>query len=203
MTTVLDRSWGRAWSGVGAIGGGIEVRDDLLRRHAEPHRRYHTLQHLSECLALLDAHRGEAEDPAAVEVALWFHDAIYDVKRADNEERSAALAFDALARNGAGSRAPAVRDLVLATRHTGAPARPDERLIVDIDLAILGAEADRFAEYEEQVRGEYAWVPAWIYRRKRRKILRGFLERPSLYSTPALRDALEARARENLARATS
>ena len=135
-------------------------------------------------------------------MALWFHDAIYDVKGAGNEERSAEWAHRAL--TGAGVTAAAaerVRQLVLVTRHDGVPGNVDEQVLVDIDLAILGAERPRFDEYERQIRDEYAFVPGFLFRRKRRQILRTFLDRPVLYSTAMLRERLEARARENLRRA--
>ena len=93
-----------------------------------------------------------------------------------------------------------VRDLVLATKHDAVPETVDARLLVDVDLAILGAPRGRFAEYEAQVRREYAWVPEPAFRTARAKILGEFLARPAIYSTPGFRGRLEARARENLAR---
>jgi predicted metal-dependent HD superfamily phosphohydrolase len=94
-----------------------------------------------------------------------------------------------------------VRALVLATRHDALPADADAALLVDVDLAILGAAPARFAEYEGQVRAEYAHVPPALFARKRGEILRAFAARPAIYATPALRDELEAAARANLARA--
>ena len=154
------QSWARAWRGIGRDDGAA-VRDSLLAAYAEPHREYHTLQHLRECLGLLDEAADAAARPFEVGIALWFHDAIYDVRRSDKTERSADWASAAAAAAGA---VPAVvdriRSLVLATKHSIAPGSDDERLLVDIDLAILGAPAERFAEYERQIRAEYAWVPS-------------------------------------------
>ncbi|WP_377154919.1 N-methyl-D-aspartate receptor NMDAR2C subunit [Roseateles sp. UC29_93] len=206
MNALFERSWQRAWSAlIGAGPGerdGHALRDDLLARYAEPPRKYHTRQHLEECLALFDEVGALAVHPAEVEMALWFHDAIYDVKGSGNEERSAEWAQEALLAAGAERDvADRVRRLVLVTKHDGVPASVDEQVLVDIDLAILGAGRPRFDEYERQIRDEYAYVPGFLFRRKRRKILRTFLERPVLYSTPALRELLDARARENLRRA--
>ncbi len=211
MNALFERSWRRAWSaliGPGAGTGGpdgpdgIALRDELLAGYAEPQRRYHTQQHLEECLALLEQVRDLAEHPEEVEMALWFHDAIYDVKGSGNEERSAEWAHRALTSAGAAAAAAErVRQLVLVTRHDGVPGNVDEQVLVDIDLAILGAERPRFDEYERQIRDEYAFVPGFLFRRKRRQILRTFLDRPVLYSTAMLRERLEARARENLRRA--
>ena len=133
-------------------------------------------------------------------MALWFHDAVYDLQAHDNEQRSADLAAAALQAAGVPDEAVGrVVALILATRHTGVPATQDEQLLVDIDLGILGAGPARFAEYERQIREEYAFVPEALFRSARRSILQGFLDRPVLYGTAHFRDRLEARARVNLA----
>jgi len=200
----LFSTWQRAWTGIGAAGEGGSLFAQLKIAYAEPQRHYHTLQHLGECLAAFDDARGLAGQPHAVEMALWFHDAIYDVKGHDNEQRSAAWAREALRAAGVpGESAQHVYDLVMATRHTAVPRGRDEQLLVDIDLSILGAERARFDEYERQIRKEYSYVPEFLFRRKRKEILLGFMERPAIYSTPHFHDALEARARDNLRRVTS
>jgi predicted metal-dependent HD superfamily phosphohydrolase len=196
-------SWDAAWRALVAAPSDA-LHAELLARYAEPHRAYHTRQHLTECLALLDEFRHLAGRPDEIEVALWFHDAIYDVHRHDNEARSADWARDALLDAGAAiDAAERVHALVLVTRHSAAPATPDEQLLVDIDLAILGAVPARFAEYEAQIRAEYAYVPEAIFNEKRAAILAGFLARPALYGAPALRACFEAVARANLQAALS
>ena len=201
---LFTTSWQRTWTGIGATGEGSALFEQLKTAYAEPQRHYHTLQHLGECLAAFDDAQVVADHPHAVEMALWFHDAIYDVKGHDNEQRSADWARDALLAAGVpGESARHVHDLVMATRHTAVPSGRDEQLLVDIDLSILGAERARFDEYELQIRKEYSYVPGFLFRRKRREILLGFMERPAIYSTPHFHDALEARARDNLRRVTS
>ncbi len=205
-TTFVDSfflSWQRAWAGIGAAGEGGALFARLMAAYAEPQRHYHTQQHLGECLSAFDGALALAEHPAEVEIALWFHDAVYDVKGHDNEQCSADWARDALRDAGVDTgSAQRVHDLVMATRHTAVPSGQDERLLVDIDLSILGAERARFDEYEQQIRTEYAYVPGFLFRRKRREILKGFLYRPAIYSTPHFHDRLEARARDNLRRVT-
>ena len=177
-----------------------DLFEAIRARYAEPHRAYHTTRHIEECLAHLDKTRDRCRQPPLVELALWFHDAIYDTSKSDNEMRSAEWAVRELAAAGA---SPAicgtVRELILVTRHDAIPTSDDAQLVVDIDLSILGAPRDRFLEYEEQVRSEYAWVPLEVFRRERAKILRAFLSRPSIYTTPFFRSILEEPARENLA----
>ena len=169
------------------------VYAELIARYCEPHRRYHTVQHLEECFLKMDEVRSLAQRPQEIESALWFHDAIYDPRRHDNEERSAQWASNCLG-GEAGQR---VHDLVLATKHAAIPENPEARLLIDVDLSILAAPEERFDEYEAQIREEYRWVPDFLYRRERRRILQGFLSWERIFSAAAFD---EARARRNLAR---
>jgi predicted metal-dependent HD superfamily phosphohydrolase len=176
--------------------GDSRLLERLLAHYSEPQRKYHTLRHLEDCLRKFDEARALAERPAEVDLALWFHDAIYDVQRDDNELRSAQWAREAIG-GDAGER---VYDLVLATRHARQPSGRDAELLVDIDLSILGAPTVAFDEYEQQIRAEYASVPAFLFRRKRRAILAEMLRRPFIFSTLHFRARFEAQARVNLAR---
>ena len=163
----------------------------LLARYAEPHRRYHSQQHLHECLVHLRPALHLTEHPGEVEIALWFHDAIYELKARRTTRRKARSGQRALWRQrGFRPTCERVVALVMATRHAASPTAPDAQLLVDADLAILGATPERFAEYERQIREEYAWVPGWIFRRKRRAVLRQFLEREPLYATAHFRERL-------------
>jgi predicted metal-dependent HD superfamily phosphohydrolase len=173
----------------------------LMQCYSEPHRAYHTRQHLEECFHAFEGAHSLAQSPGAVGIALFYHDAIYDTHAHNNEEKSAELARQVLASVGAGEPIQAyVTDLILVTRHAAMPETPDQKLIVDIDLSILGAPKDRFDEYERQVRREYSWVDEAIFRSVRGKILQELLARPAIYSTKTFRDRLERPARENLAR---
>ncbi|MGH7351804.1 MAG: HD domain-containing protein [Candidatus Methylomirabilales bacterium] len=174
---------------------------DLTARYSEPHRKYHTLQHLDECFERLAEIKTEAVHPEEVEFALWFHDAVYDTKRQDNEVKSADWARSTvLAANLHTAVAERVHALVMATRHNAVPSGTDERILVDVDLSILGAKPERFDEYDNQIREEYSWVPGIVFRSKRRAILKEFLARPTIFSTQKFIDAYEVLARENLER---
>ena len=173
--------------------------DRLITAYTEPQRHYHTLQHLAECIGHFDAAKALAMHPGEVEIALWFHDAVYDPQGKGNEQRSADWAMQALRESGAdGDVTRRVEGLVMATCHDATPTAPDQQLIVDIDLAILGAPPQRFAEYDRQVRDEYRWVPDLLYRMKRKEILQGFLGRKVLFNTPEFSARFEQLARENL-----
>ena len=201
--SALRASWADAWRVLGARPDEATLHA-LLAGYGEAHRAYHTLQHLGECLAHLSREQDGAERPAEVALALWFHDAIYDVHQHDNEARSADWARQAVLRAGlAPEVAERVHALVMATRHDAQPAGADARLLVDIDLAILGATPARFAEYERQIRIEYAHVPPAVFEPRRRAILGGFLARDPLYLTAPMRARLEASARANLGQAVA
>lgn len=196
--------WRRLWEALGAQTVPQGLLNQLVASYSEPHRRYHTLVHLRECLQHLDAARSLAQRPDEVELALWFHDAVYDPARHDNEERSAQWARASLLAAGASAEtADRVHAMVLATRHDGnaQPHDADTRLLLDIDLASLGAAAARFDEDNRAIRSEYAHVPEDDYRAGRRRVLQGFLDRPRIYLTDAFHGALDAAARGNLQRA--
>ncbi|WP_284615515.1 HD domain-containing protein [Aquabacterium humicola] len=193
--------WQRAWREAGAQRVDDTLRDVLLASYQEPHRGYHTLQHLRECLALLPHLSQQAERPAEIALALWFHDAIYDPARHDNEQRSADWARSAAWACGAPDEvAQRLHSLVMATRHAVEPVGVDAGVLVDIDLAILGAPGARFDEYERQVRTEYALVDDHAFRAGRLRVLQQFAERPRLYATAAAHRRFERAARANLAR---
>lgn len=194
----FQASWQRSWAALNLTPpDGLQQR--LLAAYAEPQRHYHTLQHLAECLAHFDTVWEQAQRPGELAIALWFHDAVYAVKAQDNELRSAQWAVQALKDCGATEACcQRVHALIMATCHQAAPTDADAQLLVDIDLAILGASPERFAEYDHQVAAEYAWVPKLVYSFKRRQVLQSFLQRDAIYTTPHFRQLLEAQARRNL-----
>lgn len=171
----------------------------LLSRYAESHRAYHNLHHITASLGHLDSVKDALAEPGRVELAIWYHDAIYKPTSSTNEADSAALARAGLSRlQVAESCVSRVEQLILVTKHPSTPADEDERYLVDIDLAILGAPESAYAAYERGIRAEYRWVPSPVYRRERAKVLRGFLEAPSIYRTAHFYNLLEEAARKNL-----
>lgn len=200
----IHASWERAWSGIGAHSNAKSVFERLIARYEKRHRKYHSLQHPEECPTGFEASRSLAMRPAEVETGLWFHDAIYDTARHDNEELSAGWARNELLGAGAPPEAAdRVQCLISMTKHTAVPTLADQQLLVDIDLGILGASAQRFAEYEGQIREEYSFVPGPVFRSKRAAILQTFLDRPHIYSTEHFHSTLEEKARANLLSAIS
>ncbi|WP_347506334.1 HD domain-containing protein [Pseudomonas anguilliseptica] len=194
----LIQSWQRAWRNLN-LPAPAGLFERLLAAYNEPHRHYHTQQHLVECLEHFDAALAFASEPGEVEIALWFHDAIYILRGADNELHSADWAMQELAASGATTQVQArVHNLIMTTLHNAIPSDADQQLLVDIDLAILGAAPARFSEYDRQVRAEYSWVPGLLYRIKRKAVLKHFLTRDHLYNTSHFRNQYEQQAKANL-----
>ena len=139
-----------------------------------------------------------AADLLAVELAIWFHDAVYDPQAADNEARSAGLARDWMGKCGAAAAlTDAVGQLILATKSHDATLHADAPLLVDVDLSILGQPPDRFWEYERQIRDEYSWVDKGMSAARRAEILQRFLARARIYHTALFFHRLETQARTN------
>lgn len=197
----MARRWTRLWRAVGGEGDGAETFARIAAQYARPERAYHTLGHVHHCLRELDTAREADTNAMALEWALWFHDAVYEAGRHDNEERSAELSDAVAATVGNPSFAAAARRLILATRIGHVPAADDERLLVDIDYSILAAPPTGFGEYLVGIRREYAFVPWPEYQSRRGKFLRGLLDRPHLFWTDYYRVRFEAHARANIVRA--
>jgi predicted metal-dependent HD superfamily phosphohydrolase len=170
-----------------------EVAGDLIRRWQEPHRHYHTLRHLIAMLSTVDG----ASGPPDVVLACWFHDAIYDPRRAGNEEASADLAVAAL--DSLGVDGTEVARLVrLTATHDPDPGDHSGQLLCDADLAILAAPAGEYAEYAANVRREYAHVPDDEFRIGRAAVLESLLDLPALFHLDTHRIEWEKRARANM-----
>lgn len=181
--------------------------EKLLIMYNEPHRHYHNFAHIANAMKefkLYQESEKQLKNPIAVEFAIWFHDAIYDPKSDNNEEKSALLVQQmALMLESSKEFAEYVGDLVLATKHSSIPENTDAQALVDIDLSILGKTEKEFDEYEAEIREEYSWVPEENFKSRRKSILEGFLKRQTIYSTNFFRDRYEAQARNNLKRSIS
>ena len=199
MTIATYSRWTSLCQTAGLSVASHSWHERLIAAWTEPQRHYHNLTHLEECLAQFDEAAGLCGAPHAVELALWFHDAVYDPKAPDNEEKSAQLADTFLDGNAGDSALKMeVATLILATKTHQAHGNGDSEVMLDIDLSILGVGRERFMQYEEAIRREYAWVPWETYAEKRSAVLESFLGRETIYQTALFRDRSEAQARENL-----
>lgn len=201
MQTRSEQRWMSLWRRLCAQGDGLKVYNDLVTRYSEPHRAYHILGHIEHCLDELELALRFVINLEAIELALWYHDAIYDTRARDNEGRSAALAIRMMADASIlDVYGPSVTNLIMATRHLTTPTDPDAQLLVDIDLSILGQPGDKFDEYERQIRKEYEWVKQEEFASRRIDILMSLLNRPKIYSTKFFQEKYELQAGRNLTR---
>lgn len=178
------------------------VGESVLRRWAEPHRRYHTTVHLREVLAAVDTLADLADDQVAVELAAWFHDAVYepDAAAGVNEASSAKLASSLLvALHVPRPTVGAVTQLILSTAtHEVDLNDRDCAVLTDADLWILGASAERYRRYAADVRVEFGFVDDEGWQSGRSAVLCGFVDRSRLFATDRAQAAFGARARDNL-----
>jgi predicted metal-dependent HD superfamily phosphohydrolase len=179
--------------------------DSLQKAYGEKKRYYHTDKHIDSCLLQLDKVASSASNPLEVELALWFHDAIYDPYGKENERKSGMLLQQFMVKNGC--KRPSIErvyKMIMATCHTeDTLTNVDESLVVDIDLSILGAPEPVYDQFEKGIREEYRWVPKFVYRKKRKEILSGFLQRDRIYQNDTFYNSLESRAKKNLQRAVN
>ncbi|MBK3646385.1 hypothetical protein [Streptomyces sp. MBT33] len=199
----LRSRWTRALAGARGSAAGpdpVPYADNLLARWQEPQRRYHTLAHLVAVLDHVDTLAEYADDPDAVRLAAWFHDAVYLPDRSENEERSARLAERALTEAGVpdDTTAEVARLVRLTVTHDPADDDRDGQVLCDADLAILASPPAAYAAYTAAVREEYHFVPNDAFRAGRADVLRQLLALPALFRTPYGRRKWEATARYNL-----
>ncbi|TPN94345.1 hypothetical protein [Mesorhizobium sp. B1-1-5] len=182
------------------------LKSELAALYRAADRHYHGLAHIEAMLALAAEYRRLLHDPEAVEAAIWFHDAIYDSRAKDNEAKSADLAEKKLAGRVDPPRLARIAAMINATATHQLPPSRDENalndaaLLLDMDLAILGAEPAVFDAYEKAVRLEYGWVEEPMWRAGRAAVLKSFLARPHIFYTSGFRQRFETRARTNLQR---
>ncbi len=197
----LQKRWYTLWERMGANGSGEDAYNELVSLYGETQRAYHNFVHIAHVMREFDGARSFIENPEQIEVALWYHDAIYNTREKGNEEKSAELAEQRLGKAGIKPQfIDDVTTLILATKHQAIPQTSDGKYLVDIDLSSLGKAEKEFNEYERDIRDEYSWVPEEEFRQGRRGILQGFLDRNSIYSTDHFRQRYQSQARRNLER---
>ena len=170
---------------------------NFVTLYSEENRHYHNLVHIEDCLTKLDEWPSQPSNTIrdAIELAIWFHDIVYDTQRADNEESSAALANHYLRGHPLATDCHA---LILATRHKQTEGMHAEEIMCDIDLSILGSEPKKYHDYAEKIRNEYSWVGITEYSEARARVLTNFLNRDNLFQTTYAIRKWELKARINL-----
>ena len=189
----------RLWSRHIGAGAGA-VFDELDALYREPHRRYHTPAHIEHCLRFFDLAADRMDEPDAVEMALWFHDAIYDIPCRENELRSAELFTARAGGRGSEPYRSKVYQLIMVTTHSEPPVTLDESFIVDIDLSSFGLPWEEFLRDSLAVREEFPLTPDAEFYPRQKMFLGSLIARPTFCFTDFFRDRHEARARHNIER---
>lgn len=191
----------------------LQVKDTLIKEwwqeintyYTQSHRAYHNLQHLSDLFNQLEQIENKITNLPAIQMAIWYHDIIYNPLKKNNEEKSADLASERLSEAGIENHLlQKIHTLIISTKShhtenwTAKEEKRDNDYLLDMDLSILGRHWDNYREYTQQIRQEYKVVPGILYRRGRKKVLRHFLEQSQIYKTKNYQERYEANARSNM-----
>ncbi len=196
----MEERFVKLFERIGSKGDPKKEFNRLKKLYSRPKRFYHTLEgHINDCLGEFDLVKSQIFDKNEVEFAIWYHDAIYDSKSNNNEEKSAEIAYNVCISCGLSSKfSQNVKDLILITKHTNSPKNINQKYIIDIDLSSLGKSLEEFNLNYENIRKEYSWVPEKQFKEGRIKILSGFLKRQNIYFTSSFRERYELNAQKNL-----
>jgi predicted metal-dependent HD superfamily phosphohydrolase len=179
------------------------VYASLLEKYTQPNRYYHNIQHIGKCLSELDKAKSIARNEMITELCIWFHDVVYDPRRYDNEEQSAKYAAQTLKRISLHEHIDVVKTMIESTKHSGEVKDQDTRVLLDIDLTILGQSQEEYLSYSKAIRKEYNHLSDEEYIRRRKEILTRFLNKDNIYHTELFRAKYEEKARENIRREIS
>lgn len=197
----MKKKWLDFWLKINGQDNGLFQFQKIIKNYGEPSRFHHNLIHINNCLVEFSHFSSLAKDERAIEMALWYHDFIYNPQRNDNEEKSAAYALGvAKSLLLPEDFCRKVRDLILATKHDRISSDPDGRLMADIDLASLEKPWKEFERNSKLIRKEYDFLSNKDFAAGRIKFFQSLLARESIYSTPYLKKEYEKQACRNLQR---
>ncbi len=176
----------------------IEIFTLLGTQYKESTRYYHNWNHIKAMIKGLDNYPEEINDRLSIELAIWFHDAIYVPLRKDNESRSAKFFYEQLSTYLPIERVRKVMTYIEATKSHAKTTDRDLQLLLDLDLAILGQPSTVYQKYSKNIREEFGYAPDILYKIGRKRVLKKFLDLSSIYQTSFFREQLEEQARENI-----
>jgi len=179
---------------------------ELSQMYQEEERHYHTLTHIDHMLSQMEQYVPDSLQSVELELAIWYHDVVYDAKSHENEANSAALCSAVLKNiNSLSTESLAIINSLIMSTHghkvlLEGPKRAVNELMLDLDLCILGLNWDRYAQYSREIRQEYIHIPLEAYKTGRSLVMRSFLTRNEIYFSKVFKDLYEEQARENLNR---
>jgi predicted metal-dependent HD superfamily phosphohydrolase len=173
----------------------------LQKAYTHRSRYYHNLAHIEHVYQQLLPLQADIQDWDSLAFAVFYHDAVYNVIKKNNEAQSAVLAEKHLIQiDFPADKIALVKAHIIATQYHTFSTHPDTNFLTDADLSILGSPWDTYLEYTKQIRAEYGIYPDLLYNPGRKKVLKHFLEMPSIYKTPPFQALYEAQAKANLSR---
>jgi len=171
-----------------------DVANKIIMAYHGKHRVYHNLTHIMHCLEEFSEIKSNLKDPETVEIAIWFHDAVYNRFSIHNEYNSFLFAKKLL-----GIAEADLLDLILSTKFGKAPCNENEKYLQDIDNSILGTDLiTGFYAYDNKIRKEYYMVPDFIFVKRRLKVLSTLLCKEYIYNTDYFREKYEVQAKRNI-----
>jgi predicted metal-dependent HD superfamily phosphohydrolase len=176
--------------------------ENLVKLYNSKGRSYHNLNHIEALLKLSDEYKHLLSSKKTIDFSIWYHDAIYDASKSNNEEKSAELARKDL--TDLGLDAALIENcfnLIIATKAhqlSKETSSFDAQFLLDIDLSILAVDRDKYIEYTQHIRKEYRMYPNFLYKKGRKKVLNHFLEMEYIYKTELFKNLWEDKAKENL-----
>lgn len=178
--------------------------NEIEKKYSSRKRHYHNLEHLVALINQLNECRNKINDWDVLLFSVFYHDAVYNVLKSDNEERSAELAVQRLLQiQFPFDKINLVREQVLATKSHAISSNADTNFFTDADLSILGQSPAVYEQYCRQIRKEYSIYPDIIYKPGRKKVILHFLEMERIFKTEYFFSKYEMQARENLERESS
>ena len=185
----------------------FKIYTTLLKKYTASSRKYHTMQHIQDCLTEFKSARRLFKNPNEAEMALWFHDSVYNkvFNTSFNEIRSFEL-FSKLFKSTVKEFTKfKIKTFICFTKETVdedkilVGLRKDCALVRDIDRSILGQVYLKFKRYRKGIREEYWFIPYFIFKKKEILFLKSLLERDHIYETTFFRNKYEEKARKNIA----
>lgn len=181
-----------------AIDESATIHQQLIASYSEPQRFYHRLTHIEHCLALIEKISSELQSPEALELAIWYHDVIYQPGAKDNEQLSADLfmttsdgVFDDNLRD-------TVYQHIMATVHDGSEVNhADTIYMLDIDLSSFGRPWAEFIQDSDNLRLEMKHWPDDAFYRRQTRFQDKLFGQPRFFKSDYFYDNYEAQARQN------
>jgi len=175
--------------------------NEIETNYSEPKRFYHNLNHLDSIYLELKPIKTEIKDWNSVLFSMFYHDVVYDVKKKNNEERSAEYLEKVLAHIKVPSdQIINCSKIIKATKTHDLSSDNDTNLFLDADISIFGKNWEGYLTYSENIRNEYSLYPSFIYNRERRKVLKKFLDAKQIYHTSYFSAKYSRKAKENIKR---